>query len=327
MQNKEFDTIIEKYLNDKLDIDEKSNVELWIRHITDHTAADHLTKQEQEERGERIFKALEKRIKQPVIKKQLLTQQLRPMFKIAASIFICCALLLVFRARLQEIFNIHQYASATSSGNEINKTILSDGSIVWLKGKSTLNYPLKFKGNLRKVNLEGEALFEIAKDPAHPFVIHCAGLNTRVLGTSFNIKHRSRKIEVNVLTGRVFLSSANSAAIILHPYQKAVYSELKKTIVKQAEPVVEVASLIRGTEYNMQFNDVPVAQVLERIEKKFEVHIAINSKKLNSNRITADFTDQSLLNTISMMSEAFNMDFQIDGQSVKLTDKRNHNQT
>ncbi|CAM4105083.1 FecR family protein [Pedobacter westerhofensis] len=329
MQNKDFDALIEKYLNDELSIDEKSNVESWIRHITDHSAAEQLSAQEQTERGERIFKALGKRIGTPgeaIVrplhpKRKIVFQRPGLLAKIAASLLICCSLIFCFRTRLFEALNIHQYASVSNSGSDITKTILSDGSIVWLKGDSELTYPLKFKGNLRNVNLEGEALFEIAKDPAHPFEIHCAGLKTRVLGTSFNIKHTSHKIEVNVLTGRVFLSSAKSAPLILHPYQKAVYLEQKKIIVKQAEPVIEVASLTRGTEYMMQFNDARVSDVLHRIENKFEVQITLTDKRIINNRVTADFTDQSLLNTISMMSDVFNLDFRIDGQSVTLEDK------
>lgn len=329
MQNKDFDDLIEKYLNDELSIDEKNNVESWIRHITDQSAAAKLTAEEQTARGERIFKVLGKRIngsEEPTVmslppKRKIIFQRPGLLSKIAASLFICCSLIFCFHARIFQALNIRQYASVSNSGGEITKTILSDGSIVWLKGDSELTYPVKFKGNLRNVDLEGEALFEIAKDPAHPFEIHCAGLKTRVLGTSFNIKHTSHKIEVNVLTGRVFLSSAKSAPIILHPYQKAVYLEQKKIIVKQAEPVVEVASLTRGTEYMMQFNDARVSDVLHRIENKFEVQITVTNKRIINNRVTADFTDQSLVNTISMMSDVFNMDFRIDGQSVTLEDK------
>lgn len=326
MQDKEFDLLIDKYLNNQLNIEEKDNVERWLLHLSERPSADLLTAEERAESGERIYQRLNERMKQAkVLSRPQLMVRLRPVFKIAASVFLCGFLIFGFRTRLKELFNIQQIISATNSGEQISKTILSDGSIVWLKGKSKLIYPLKFKGSLRNVELEGEALFEVAKDPSHPFVIHCGGLSTRVLGTSFNIRHTRQQIEVNVLTGRVYLSSAHSSPIILHPYQKAVYLVLRKTIVKDKEPVIEVASLIKGTEYNMLFKDAQVAEVLQRIERKFEVHIEVNSGKLMDNRITADFTDQSLLNTISMMSEAFNLNFQIDGEQVTLNAKNNNN--
>lgn len=324
MEEKEFEILIDKYLNDQLSDDEKTSIELWLHHVTDPKATDFLIELEREERGMRIYKELNDRIKEDRKKsRSALILSMRPVLKIAASVLLCGLLVFAFRTRVKEIFIAEQYASATNVKGRITKTILSDGSIVWLKGKSKLTYPVTFSGNLRNVDLEGEALFEVAKDHLHPFVIHCAGLSTRVLGTSFNIKYTSHKIEVNVLTGRVFLSSKNSAAVTLHPYQKAVYSELRKTIVKQAGPVVEVASLTNGTEYNMLFNDARVEDVLQRIGKKFEVQISVKNQKINNNRITADFTDQSLLNTVSMMSEAFNLGFRIDGKSVTLEDKQN----
>jgi len=320
MEAKEFDKLIEKYLNDELGDDEKGKVEDWLQHITNDHAADLLAVAEQEERGKRIFTALDHQIRHGKPKIPLI-KRLQPVLTIAASLLIICSLIFVFRTRLKQVFNIDQIGYATNSGKHITKTILSDGSIVWLKGNSKLIYPLRFLGASRNVDLEGEALFEIAKDPAHPFVIKCAGLNTKVLGTSFNIKHTSKKIEVNVLTGKVFLSSGDSVALTLHPFQKAVYSELKRTIVKEKDPIREVDALIKGTEYNMSFNDARVGDVIHRIEKKFEINIAIKEPGLMSSRITADFTDQSLLNTMTMMSEALNLNFQIDDGSVILTEK------
>jgi len=320
MEAKEFDKLIDKYLQDQLGDTEKGKVEDWLQHITDHHAADLLTDAEQEDRGKRIFTALNQQIRYSKPKPSLV-KRMQPVLRIAASLMIICSLIFIFRTRLKEVFNIDQIASVTNSGKHITKTILSDGSIVWLKGNSKLIYPRKFRGGLRNVDLEGEALFEIAKDPAHPFIIKCAGLVTKVLGTSFNIKHSSKNIEINVLTGKVFLSSGRIRALTLQPYQKAVYSEVKKTIMKDKDPVFEVAALIKGTEYNMLFNDARVGDVVHRIEKKFEVNIAVKKPKLMSSRITADFTDQSLLNTMTLMSEALNLNFKIDEAAVVLEDR------
>jgi len=320
MEAKEFDKLIDRYLQDELSDTEKGKVEDWLQHITNHHAADLLTAAEQEDRGKRIFTALNQQIRYSKPKLSLV-KRMQPVLRIAASLMIICSLIFIFRTRLKEVFNIDQIASVTNSGKHITKTILSDGSIVWLKGNSKLIYPRKFRGGLRNVDLEGEALFEIAKDPAHPFIIKCAGLVTKVLGTSFNIKHSSKNIEINVLTGKVFLSSGRIRALTLQPYQKAVYSEVKKTIMKDKDPVFEVAALIKGTEYNMLFNDARVGDVVHRIEKKFEVNIAVKKPKLMSSRITADFTDQSLLNTMTLMSEALNLNFKIDEAAVVLEDR------
>ena len=65
--------------------------------------------------------------------------------------------------------------------------ILSDGSTVFLNSESELTYPVKFCGNRREVELKGEALFEVAHKPEQPFVVTSGVLETKVLGTVFNV--------------------------------------------------------------------------------------------------------------------------------------------
>jgi hypothetical protein len=73
----------------------------------------------------------------------------------------------------------------------------------------------------------------------------------------------------------------------------------------------------------MFFNDATVADVLQRVEKKFEIKINRENSKLSNIRITADFTDQSLVNTMNMICEALNLDYKINERSVTVTDKLN----
>jgi len=324
MQDKEFEKLIDLYLKDQLSMEEKFRVEEWLGHITDEQAFDSLTALEKQETQKRTYHELINKIK-PVQSKRGISfiVHMRPWLKVASCIVLIGVVIFAFSSRLKEIFGIQQYVSVSNSTGHITKSILSDGTIVWLKGNSKLSFPVNFKDDLRKVDLDGEALFEVAKDARHPFIIHCGNLTTRVLGTSFNIKRTNNKIEVDVLTGRVFLSSANAAAITLHPHQKGVYFESKKTITQESHPIQEVASLTKGTEYNMFFNDATIEDVLQRTEKKFEVKITYKASRVGNTRITADFTDQSLINTMNMMCEALNLDYKIKEHSVTVTDKLN----
>jgi len=319
MQEKEFKELIEKYLNGDLDEEQNSSVENWLEYITDHHASDRLSIAEKQDAEKNISAKLFERINLPVaVAKAPLTVTLRPVFKIAASLILIMAMGIGFRGKLKEVFDIDQIATVSNHPGKITKSILSDGSIVWLKGKSKLVYPRNFKGKQRNVNLEGEALFEVAKDAARPFIIQCGSLTAQALGTSFNIKKENNSIEVDVLTGRVCLSSQNIAGLTLNRRQKGIYSETRQTLHKLAKPILEVASLTRGTEYDMLFNDARLADVIQRIQNKFEVRISVKKMRSFNTLITADFTDQSLKNTMSMISEALNMQFEIEGQSVEI---------
>jgi transmembrane sensor len=206
-----------------------------------------------------------------------------------------------------------------SSSLEIKKAILPDGSIVWLKGTSTLIYPQEFKGTERHVTLRGEGLFEVTRDPARPFVIQCGDLVTTVLGTSFNIKASEKNIEVLVLTGKVSVTANNDKkGFTLLPNEKAVYSKEQKHIAKvsavdsrQEETIAAVAT---GTLYRMDFRDTRMEEVIHQIEGKFDVEIETPDPNVRNCMITADFTGQSLELTLSMISQAlgFKSDIQMN---------------
>ncbi|ETZ20984.1 FecR family protein [Pedobacter sp. V48] len=81
---------------------------------------------------------------------------------------------------------------------------LSDSSIVYLAGGSTLRYPSRFVGNTREIILHGEAFFEVAKNPKKPFIIHTGEIRTLVVGTSFRINaFKNKPFLVEVASGKV----------------------------------------------------------------------------------------------------------------------------
>src|SRR3546814_3035867 len=87
-----------------------------------------------------------------------------------------------------------EYATLTTPRGGEYQVALPDGSRVWLNAASSLTYPTSFNGHKeRRVELTGEAYFEIAKDADHPFIVESARQSVRVLGTHFNITARSEE--------------------------------------------------------------------------------------------------------------------------------------
>lgn len=207
------------------------------------------------------------------------------------------------------------------SDSGINKVLLADGSIVWLKPGSALTYPEEFTGSERRVSLQGEALFEVAKDPSHRFVIECGELTTTVLGTSFNIKASDKDVEVIVLTGKVSLTSANDGkGIVLLPNERAVYNMQVKQIAKVVQETEDKADVIEavssGTEYKMSFEDTRLAEVIRRIEQKFDVTVETLDPKVRNCMITANFTGESLERTMSMITQALGIDYEMKDRTI-----------
>lgn len=94
---------------------------------------------------------------------------------------------------------------------EIRKIQLPDGSTVWLRSGTTLQYSTEYGVRDRQVEIsEGEAFFDVKKDNKHPFVVHAGGLRTRVLGTAFDIRayNTDATVQVWVENGRVQVSDS-----------------------------------------------------------------------------------------------------------------------
>jgi transmembrane sensor len=219
-------------------------------------------------------------------------------------------------------------ATEVRTGSEIEKVLLSDGSIVWLKPHSSLTYPRQFNNEgERLVSLAGEALFEVEKNPAQPFIVRSGELTTTVLGTSFNIRNTGERTEVFVLTGKVVVTVlSTNKKMELRPEEKAIYALAAQQLEKVEEAKKEteetkaaaVAAYTTGTEYSMSFRNTRMTEIARRMEGKFNVEVTLEGP-VEACLITADFTDQSLGSTLEMITEALNASYTISNNKVTIT--------
>ena len=100
-----------------------------------------------------------------------------------------------------------QNVLATGRGGEY-RLILADGTRVFLNAATILRYPVVFDDEVRRVQLEGEAYFEVAKDSGRPFVVETTGMEVKVYGTSFNINTlRINEIQTVLVEGSISICS------------------------------------------------------------------------------------------------------------------------
>jgi transmembrane sensor len=116
---------------------------------------------------------------------------------------------------------------------------LPDSTRIFLNKNSSLTYPETFDGLTRTVILTGEAFFQVKRNEQKPFIIEAGNTETKVLGTSFNIKEdaKNKKVEVSVVTGKVQFkakkNNENLSDVVLLPQDRVVYSETNATMVRQ----------------------------------------------------------------------------------------------
>lgn len=327
--------LLEKYHQGTLSGKEKALLDDWVGDLgknQDYSALTELDKLEMKNNlrefinkksGEKVITISPLQARQPMASVDLGRPRAAMVaWRIAASILLVAALtysISQFTHLRDSLFPYREIISTSVSGS-INKVVLADGSIVWLKNNSTLSRPKKFSGDDRQVTFEGEALFEVAKDPEHPFIIQCGDLITTVMGTSFNIKASEENIEVMVLTGKVALTSAtDKQGIVVLQDEKAVYNRLKKQLAKVEAAKEESVAIVSGTGYDMNFNDTRMSEIIRRIEGKFNVEVSVGNPNLGNCVITADFTDQSLKRTLDIICTALAIEYEVDDNEVKLS--------
>lgn len=258
--------------------------------------------------------------------RQIYFSDMRYMRRVAAILIVGVGLAAFFFIRQNKVSNTPE----TILAKEIAPTAkfpsaiyLSDGSVVWLKGESRLNYPKTFTGNTREVTLKGEAFFEVAKDQERPFIIHSANLTTRVLGTSFNIKdyENEQSMEVAVVTGKVAVSIKKPATeklseIILTPNQKATYSRKKNFVVQIEVNNLKIYQSLAKSK--LVFNEVPLVDILILLNATYDVKITLADERMKNCIITADLTGEPLMVSLKILSKAIGAEYEINGKDVKL---------
>ncbi|MET0945392.1 MAG: FecR domain-containing protein [Flavobacterium sp.] len=228
---------------------------------------------------------------------------------IAASLLLFMGLsFFVYQSSVSTITK--QYA--TKSG-EHAKIILSDGTKIWLNAGSRLKYPAQFKGDTREVYLTGEAFFDVAKDKKHPFIIHTDKMDTKVLGTSFNVQaypdHTTQ--EVSVLTGRVNVKSiVTEENVYVTPGQKVVFKSQSNKLKAFTDIPVNSISLWRKN--IIVFEDSPLPEVIATINRNYNVTIEVGNKNLNNLKISAYFKELPVDEVVALVCNIINADYKME---------------
>jgi len=201
-----------------------------------------------------------------------------------------------------------------NSTQKIARRALPDGSVVWLKPGARLAYAPSANGSQREVQFSGEAFFDVARDPAHPFVIRSGRMTTQVLGTSFNVKAvpNAARYEVAVLTGRVAVrtpaADGRMNTVLLTPRQRAVY-ELASSHVSKAPVPNRPTDLESWQPVSLAFDDATLDEVAHQLEQSFDVRIRLANPALRHCRLKVDLTQQSLPEILDIVTKLLGTDY------------------
>ena len=158
---------------------------------------------------------------------------------------------------------------------------LPDGSKVWLNAASSITFPTAFEGKERKVEITGEAYFEIAANAKQPFLVQSGNQKLLVLGTSFNINAYpdEKAITTTLLEGRVKVSVLSSvishpSSLLLSPNQQSLLSAATLQLNKDAN-VEEAVAWKNGY---FQFDDADIQTVMRQLSRWYDIKVMFEGK-------------------------------------------------
>jgi ferric-dicitrate binding protein FerR (iron transport regulator) len=178
---------------------------------------------------------------------------------------------------------------------------LPDGTLGWLNGGSSLKYTNTFQAN-RKIELVGEAWFDVIHDQKKPFVVHTKTLNVKVLGTKFNVTAYPDENETSVVLqeGKVNVDVfKGSNTVNIEPDQKFTYDNSSQSGTIQEVKANQFSAWKDGL---LVFRNEPLSEVLKRVGRWYNVEIKLNDPELANLRYRATFQEEQIEEVIRLIS-------------------------
>jgi ferric-dicitrate binding protein FerR (iron transport regulator) len=203
------------------------------------------------------------------------------------------------------------YSTVTNPSGKIQLINLPDGSKVWLNASTTLRYQKSFKTN-RRLELDGEAYFEVTHDKATPFVVDAGGVQTTVLGTTFNIKaYKSvRMTRISVISGRVRVDNRVRELAVLPPARQLQYDR-KSTIANTSS--IDTNSILAWKEGRLQFQGETFSEIASAIENWYGIKVIFGNAGISTCRYYLNIDKTvSLEKFLSIMGEITELEYVFD---------------
>lgn len=330
MTRKEYISIFEKYL---LNEAAEHDIEMLVDKIRDDEKINHFFETEiskmssemPQEVQHRLFSEIIEEIKvdnKPVIKPRL-SINYKSVLKWTAVLILPVASALLMYVLMYNSNDRESSAGSpvtvSASNGEKAEVLLADGSKVWINSGSKLTYDNSYNKKQRKLMLDGEAFFEVAKNEHCPFIVVTNDMEVEALGTSFNINaygedaHFSSvlldgKIKVHVLDQEFVLNS--NERVVLH-----------KKLNLVTKDTVNAADFVQWKSGNLYFRNSSFEEIANTLSRTFNVEIKFASEALKDVRFSGTLGNSSIRNSLDILSLTSAMRYEMDGTTIALHHK------
>jgi transmembrane sensor len=226
------------------------------------------------------------------------------------------------------------------------RTILPDGSTVWLNAGSSLSYTQGLPGEKREVTLEGEAYFDIVKRAGRPFIVHTKEINVHVLGTAFNVKSYpgDKIVETTLIRGLVSITrntNAKEGPVYLKPHQKFVLSvdqnkelklpssnnsnppkpsRIKELFVMNIDSSIDVSrQLETAWVYNrLEFRGDTFEELAKKLERWYNIHVRFEDEQVKQLTFNGSLENETVEQAFNALQSAVPFKFSINENEISV---------
>lgn len=320
MEEKELNALLERYLAGTASEQEKAIIEAWFEEANEKPFT--LSSAQLYPISQKMLEEIARKTDYKQHKRNIF--YLTATWKIAASILLASFIYLTYQWVFQKnppsaqemeapLFTYH-----TLPGQKAKLT-LPDSSIIWLNGNSSIRYSKNLTDTLREIFLDqGEAFFTVKKEIQRPFIVHTTDIDTKVLGTSFNIRalNYEGNYVLSVSTGAVQVKERKGKRRILGNYtsgKQLTYNTLNQT---HQENQVKISDFIAWKDQVLIFRDASFLQVKQQLEDWYNIKIKFTRPFPENIAFTATFKNESLHTVLKALSKINPFNYTINDKEV-----------
>lgn len=321
MDSKKLEELKRKFFDGECSPDELRLLEKWMDDLPHYADAEPLDKTKEQLLEKTVWNSIQQRITPPEATKSIkrahrLDQRFLNARAVAAAIgfIIVSAFAGYWYFAPSEV----EWITVIAAKGSVEKVVLPDSSTVWLNSATTLRYPSSFEDTRKIMVEEGEVFFDVKHDPAKPFIVATAYVQTEVLGTSFSIKayHSLPVVKVKVATGKVQVRDSLRILDYVFPNEQLTYRFATGHFEKKS---VEADEIMGWRSRQLVFYRASFQEIALAIENRYQVKLDYNPRDVAHLQLTLKASsDWSLEQVLDMLATLSNTHYALYDQHVKI---------
>jgi ferric-dicitrate binding protein FerR (iron transport regulator) len=216
------------------------------------------------------------------------------------------------------------YNSVTTPRQGQYHLVLSDGTNVWLDAESSIRFPVSFDDTCRRVELTGQAYFEVAHNQQQPFIVHIPLSNSdvRVLGTHFNImayKDESA-VRTTLLEGAVRVNNV-SGAVLLKPGQQAAIKNSNSSNAAIAVQRADTERVMAWKNGMFHFGNTPIDEIMRQVARWYDADVHYKGSIANLQFSGQVARTSNVSELLQLLEATGTVHFEVNGKNITVIAK------